>query len=333
MNEITNKKRVFRPLEDLNLIDNFLFSTLMTQGEDGEEFCRILLSTILGKKIRKVKVNAQQRILGFDTNKHGIQLDAYVEDVSDIPQLPGCEMSDAEIIPDIYDIEPNNTYEKETLPKRMRYYHGLIDTKHLNTGIDYAKLPRVVIIVILPYDPFNQNRMVYTIKNHCVEVPGMTYEDGAEKIFLYTKGKADNASNSLSDMLKYIQDTKEENITNEDIHTIHKFVERAKHRKEVGVQYMRLWEENEKLIKDALAEGRAEGLALGHAEGHALGHAEGHALGHAEGHAEALTKGIQILVTTYQELNQGKDAALQALMDKFALSHEEAEHAVNKYWS
>ena len=286
MNEIIKQKRTFRPLEELNLIDNFLFSTLMTQGEDGEEFCRILLSTILGRKIRKVKVYSQQRIFGIDTTKHGIQLDAYVEDISDVPQLPGCEMSDAEIIPDIYDIEPNNTYEK---------------------------LPRVIIIVILPYDPFNQNRMVYTIKNQCVEVPDMPYEDGAEKIFLYTKGKSDNASNSLSDMLKYIQDTKEENITNEDIHTIHKFVERAKHRKEVGVQYMRLWEENEKLLKDARAEARAEG--------------------HAEGRAEAITEGIQILITTYHELNQEKTAAQQALITKYALSTKEAEQVVNKYWN
>ena len=317
-------KKTFRPLEELNLIDNFLFSTLVTQGEDGEEFCRILLSTILGRKIRKVKVNAQQSILGIDTNKHGIQLDAYVEDISDTPQLPGCEISDAEIIPDIYDIEPNNTYEKQTLPKRMRYYHGLIDTKHLNSGTDYAKLPRVVIIVILPYDPFDQNRMVYTIKNQCIEVPNMSYDDGAEKIFLYTKGKTDNASNSLSDMLKYIQDTKEENITNEDIHTIHKFVERAKHRKEVSVQYMRLWETNEKMLEDARMEARME------ARVEAL--AEGHALGRAEGRAEAQNEGIQILVTTYQNLKQTKEAALQALIANYSLSNEAAAQAINEYW-
>ena len=329
MNKTIRKKRVFRPLEELNLIDNFLFSTLLTQGEDGEEFCRILLSTILGKKIRKVKVNAQQPIYGIDTNKHGIQLDAYVEDISDIPQLPGCEMSDAEIIPDIYDIEPNNTYERETLPKRMRYYHSLIDTKHLDIGANYSKLPRVIIIVILPYDPFGMNRMVYTIKNRCIEIPDMPYEDGAEKIFLYTKGQADSASNSLSDMLKYIQETTEENITNEDIHTIHKFVERAKHRKEVGVQYMRLWEVNEKEIKDAIAEGIEAGIAEAVAEAVEKTAAETR----AEVRKEVLTQSIQVLIATYQELNQEKDTAMQALIAKYDLSHEDAECAINKYWN
>ena len=48
--DVTQEK-YFRPLEELNLMDNFLFQTIVTQGEDGEEFCRILLSTFLGKSI------------------------------------------------------------------------------------------------------------------------------------------------------------------------------------------------------------------------------------------------------------------------------------------
>lgn len=70
----------------------------------------------------------------------------------------------------------------------MRYYHGLIDTQLLDSGIEYDKLPNVVIIIILPYDPFGKNRMVYTIQNQCVEDAAVPYNDGAKKIFLYTKG-------------------------------------------------------------------------------------------------------------------------------------------------
>lgn len=88
-----------------------------------------------------------KKILGIDTNRHGIRMDAYIEDVSDYASIYGTdtEVLDAEIIdtsvipceeiacaktlPDIYDIEPNNRYEKRTLPKQMRYYHGLIDTQ------------------------------------------------------------------------------------------------------------------------------------------------------------------------------------------------------------
>ena len=110
--------RAFRKLEDLNLIDNFLFQEMLTQKEDGEKFARILLKTILGRPIRNVKIVPQKNIPGIDVDKHGIRLDAYIEEVVD--DLNG-EMADAEIIPSIYDIEPNNTYERKTLPKRMVY--------------------------------------------------------------------------------------------------------------------------------------------------------------------------------------------------------------------
>lgn len=36
-----------RPLEELDIMDDFLFQELLSQEGDGEEFCRILLSTIL----------------------------------------------------------------------------------------------------------------------------------------------------------------------------------------------------------------------------------------------------------------------------------------------
>lgn len=58
----SNNKRTFRKLEDLNLIDNFLFQQMLSQEEDGEEFARILLSTILGRHIRKVKIVPQKNI-------------------------------------------------------------------------------------------------------------------------------------------------------------------------------------------------------------------------------------------------------------------------------
>lgn len=202
--------RRFRKLEELNLIDNFLFQEMLSQKEEGEEFARILLSTILERNIRKVRIIPQKNILGTDTDQHGIRLDAYIEDVSD--ELDA-DAADAEVISDIYDIEPNNTYEKESLPKRMRHYHGLIDTQFLSSGIAYGKLPNVVIIVILPYDPFGKNRMMYTIKNSCAEDLSVPYDDGARKIFLYTKGKEGKPSQKLSDMLKYIEKTTNNNVT------------------------------------------------------------------------------------------------------------------------
>lgn len=284
MQKTTNKfsQRPRRKLEDLNLLDDFLFQEMLAQKETGEPFCRILLSTILGRPIRKVKITPQKNVLGIDTDKHGIRMDAYIEDVSD-ESIPGCAEIDAEIIdagivdtglidtenlpaktpPDIYDIEPNITHEKRSLPKRMRYYHGLIDTQVLATGINYHKLPKVVIIVILPYDPFDKNRMLYTIKNHCVEDNAVSYDDGATKIFLYTRGTEGNPSQALRDMLKYIETTTDDNVSNQDIASIHNLVAQVKVKKEVGINYMKSWEREEMIRDEAMREGCELGIKQG----------------------------------------------------------------------
>lgn len=270
MNQNKNKAGVrrFRKLEELNLIDNFLFQEMLSQKEEGEEFARILLSTILEKNIRKVKIIPQKNILGADTDRHGVRLDAYIEDVSD--ELDE-NMADAEIIPDIYDVEPNNTYERENLPKRMRYYHGLIDTQLLASGTDYEKLPKVFIIVILPYDPFGKDRMVYTIRNGCEEDPSVPYNDGARKIFLYTKGKEGNPSQKLADMLKYIEKTTNKNVVNQDIASVQQLVEKVKRKKEVSISYMKSWEIEKMIRKEGYDEGYDSGYDSGYDGGQQSG--------------------------------------------------------------
>ncbi len=252
-NNETTGKRIFRKLEDLNLIDNFLFQAVLSDKTEGEEFARILLSTILGKQIRNVRIVPQKNILGLDTDKHGICLDAYIEDVSD--EL-NSNLADVDLIPDVYDIEPNNNYEKLSLPKRIRYYHGLIDTQLLSTGVNYDKLPNMLIIVILPYDPFDQNRMVYTICNQCKEDPSIPYDDGAKKIFLYTKGTEGNPSQALKDMLKYMENSTDDNVTNQDIASIQELVNKVKRKKEVGINYMKSWEMEELARKQGYNEGQ-----------------------------------------------------------------------------
>ena len=116
-----------------------------------------------------------------------------------------------------------------------------------------------MIIVILPYDPFDKNRMVYTVQNQCVEDDTVEYDDGAKKIFLYTKGKEGNPSQELKDMLKYIEETTESNVTNPDIEKIHRLVKQVKSSEEVGINYMKSWEV-EKMIRD-------EGIKIGKNEG------------------------------------------------------------------
>lgn len=204
-------KCTFRKLEELNLLDDFLFQEMVASPEVGEEFCRILLRVILGKEVRRVKVIPQRTVQGIHTKHHGIRLDAFIEDVSRNEIMGEMEMLDAQVVhgkSDIYDIKPNKIYEKE-------------------------RLPNVFIIMILPNDPFGKKRMVYTIKNQCIEDNTVSYEDGVVKLFLYTKGTEGEPSQKLIDMLKYIEKSTEENIVNQDIKRLDELVSQVKHSRQV----------------------------------------------------------------------------------------------------
>lgn len=96
-----------RKLEELNLLDDFLFQEMVTRKETGEEFCRILLGTILGRQIRRVRIVSQKNILGVDTDRHGIRMDAYIEEIGERSTIENAAVCDAEIVSDIYDVEPN----------------------------------------------------------------------------------------------------------------------------------------------------------------------------------------------------------------------------------
>ena len=240
-----------RILSELNLIDDFLFEEAMRRGEKGERFAQILLETILGRKFHSVKVVVQKNVRGVTPQKHGIRIDAYIEAEED------GAFSEATVESGIYDIEPSN-YRATSEPKCARYYHSLIDAKLLKSGVDYDKLRKVVIIMIFPYDPFGENRMVYTIKSKCEESPEMEYDDGNVTIYLYTKGTVGNDRKALCDMLKYMERSTNENAVNEPLKEIQKLVEEIRKDEEIGVNYMKWWEREAYFKK----EGRSEGLEL-----------------------------------------------------------------------
>lgn len=60
-----------RRLEELNLLDNFLFGTMVTHPDYGEAFSRHLLRLILNREIGKLKVVSQSVYFGSDPDQHG----------------------------------------------------------------------------------------------------------------------------------------------------------------------------------------------------------------------------------------------------------------------
>lgn len=85
---------------------------------------------------------------------------------------------DSSNVSTIYDIEPDKNNKRKDIDfiaQRTRFYHAIIDSRSLKSGQSYDKLKKVFVIFICPYDPFGDDRMIYTIRNHCVENPELPY--------------------------------------------------------------------------------------------------------------------------------------------------------------
>lgn len=242
-----------KTLDEMNLLDDFLFGSMVAYPEIGEKFVRSFLKTIFGREFKHLSVTAQKVFYGADAGLHGTRLDVYME--SEVEE-------DAEERAAVYDIEPDQNdkpADMKALPRRMRFYHGKIAARSLNSGAKYDDLKNVVIIMIMPYDPFGQNRMVYTIKNKCVELPEMEYEDGASTLFLYTKGTEGVPNAAVEQLLHYMENTTYENAVNAELREIHRMVETVKRDPEVGRMRIQILEENYELKQENIRQ--AEELA------------------------------------------------------------------------
>ena len=81
----------------------------------------------------------------------------------------------------------------------------------------------------------------------CDEIPGLKLHDGATRIFLNTHGTdAEGVSEELIQLLRYFEQTTEENAAgshSRKIEKLQKRVEEIKRNEEVGIRYMNAFEE------------------------------------------------------------------------------------------
>ena len=228
-----------KKLEELNLLDDFLFNAMMTYPEMGEKFTRKILKLLFNREFRNLKVIAQKSYGGLNTDLRGARLDVYVES-DDSAEIDASE--DASI----YDLEPDKNDKAKYIaafPQRIRFYHAIIDSRSLKSGEDFGKLKRVYVIFICNYDPFGYDRVKYTIRNMCVEEPEMPYDDGAQTTVLYTKGtKGDGISEELRQFLNYMENTTQTNAVNDTLKDIQKMVDIVKRDGEVSLSYMKGFE-------------------------------------------------------------------------------------------
>ena len=165
--------------------DNFVFSKTMELYPD---LCRRLLELILNVRISEISYPEREKTVEACIDGKGIRLDVYVED-------KGTKRS--------FDVEMQLT-DSDNLAKRMRYYQSLLDADKLKRGQHYSALGESFIIFICTFDRFKQGRHIYTFQERCTEDMNLLLNDGATKIFLNTKGKADDVSPDIKAFLSYV---------------------------------------------------------------------------------------------------------------------------------
>lgn len=174
---------MIKPIEELTIVDDFMFGAVMRDPR----LCKPLLELVLNVKIRKVEYPELQKTMVERYGSKSIRLDVYVEDEAGT----------------VYDVEIQ-TEAKKGLPKRTRYYQGVIDLHILEKGEDYMALRKSFVIFICTYDPFGKNRYVYTFENRCREDLSIALGDEATKIILNTKGQNGEITDELKDLLRYM---------------------------------------------------------------------------------------------------------------------------------
>ena len=192
--------RKYKRLEELEIWDDFMFGAVMSN----KELCKHLLEIILQKKIKDIRYTELQKTIDLQYDAKSIRLDVYVEDDLD----------------SVYNIEIQTTDEKN-LPKRSRFYQGMIDLNILNKGESYNKLKKSYVIFICNYDPFGKGRCFYRFENVCVDDPSLKLEDDSVKIMINPYGNDTKQFGkgfaALMDFLKngQISDTYTESLKDE----------------------------------------------------------------------------------------------------------------------
>ena len=172
-----------KQLEELTIVDDFMFGAVMKNPKR----CKPLLEYILGVKIKKIEYPELQKTIDKQYKSKSVRLDVYVEDDKHT----------------VYNIEIQTT-RKKNLPKRLRYYQGIIDLNIIDKGEDYTSLKKSFVIFICTYDPFGAGRYIYTFRNRCDEDDTIFLGDEATKIVLNAKGTKGDISEELKDTLDLI---------------------------------------------------------------------------------------------------------------------------------
>lgn len=231
---------IIKKLENLTIENNFMFQKVMQD----EGICKEFIEKLLDIKIKNITYPETEKTITMSNKGKGIRLDVYVE--TDTGKIIDIEMQTSEI--------------NRELPKRTRYYQGMMDINSLPKGESYKKLKESYIVFVCTFDPFKHSRLIYTFRNKCIEVKNLELDDKATKIFLNAMGTIGDIDNDIKNFLQYISSGK---IKGKFTSKIDNKLQELKTREEIGVEYMTY----ELMIQDARDDAYDKGLIEGRVKG------------------------------------------------------------------
>ena len=276
--------------EDLCFTDDFMFCKILSNNHG---LCKELLELILGIRIRNLEFAEPQKPIEHTYDGRGIRLDVYVEDDANT----------------VYDIEMQ-TVLKANLPKRTRYYQGMIDLNLLERGDDFNKLKKSFIVFICLDDPFKAGFPIYTFTNRCMQDPEIELGDASAKVIVNAGGSREGLSEDMVSFLDYLKSR----ITGSDFtRRIEADVDNAIEHRRWKVEYMTL----DMIRREERQEGHEEGFIEGREKGHEEGREEGR---------------IKLLKTLYSMVSDGA-ISIEYAASQAEMTPEEFEAAIKDYES
>ena len=149
----------------------------------------------------------------------------------------------------------------EDLPKRMRYYQGMIDLNMIERGARYKELKKSFIIFICLKNPYPEAGLhKYSIRSVCEEDATIDYDDGIFKVILSARGDKGDVTDEMSKFLLYLTDQRTESDFTK---RLNERVLAARSYEKWRREYMTLQERDERMREEGRKEGKKEGRKEG----------------------------------------------------------------------
>ena len=170
--------------DEIGITNDYMFGTVFRDKEK----CKELLQRILKIRLAEIEVVEPQKVMKTTLIGKGIRIDIYAKDSEG----------------NVYDIEMQTTEETD-LHLRTRYYHSEMDSYQIRAGQKYFNLKQSVVIFICTFDPFADDRSIYTFETTCKENKGLVLADKRRTYFVNVNGNREGISEDTTKLLDYFK--------------------------------------------------------------------------------------------------------------------------------